>query len=52
MSTKIFRLLNDGVASQLERGRPGFAFGNAQANPGVALTPFFIGRLRSLLDAM
>ena len=51
-ASELRRLLNDGVAAQLERGRPGFAFGNIQAHPEETLTPFFIGRLRSLLDAM
>jgi len=50
-ASELRRLLTDGVAAQLERGRPGFAFGNIQAHPGEALTPFFIDRLRSLLDA-
>lgn len=45
------RLLVDGVISQLERGRPGFAFGDIKARPGEALTPFFVDRLRSLLDS-
>jgi hypothetical protein len=44
------RLLNDGVIDQLERSRPGFAFGEIKAHPGEALTPFFINRLRSLLE--
>ncbi len=51
-ASELRRLLTDGVASQLERGRPGFAFGNIQAHGGETLTPFFIGRLRLLLDAM
>jgi len=44
------RLLTDGVTVQLERGRPGFAFGDVKAHPGEALTPFFVDRLRSLLE--
>jgi hypothetical protein len=44
------RLLTDGVIVQLERGRPGFAFGNIKAHPGEALTPFFVDRLRALLE--
>jgi len=44
------RLLKDGVIDQLERGRPGFAFGDIRAHPGDALSSFFIDRLRSLLE--
>ena len=44
------RLLTDGVIDQLERGRPGFAFGDIKSHPGEALTPFFIDRLGSLLE--
>lgn len=44
------RLLTDGVIDQLERGRSGYAFGEINAHPGAALTPFFISRLRSLLE--
>jgi len=44
------RLLTDGIIDQLERGRPGFAFGDIKAHPGEELTPFFIDRLRSLLE--
>jgi len=44
------RLLTDGVIDHLERGRPGFAFGDIKALPGEALTPFFIDRLSSLLE--
>ena len=51
-ASELRRLLADGVSAQLERGRPGFAFGDIQAHPGEALTPFFIDRLRSLLEAM
>jgi hypothetical protein len=43
------RLLTDGVIDQLERGRPGFVFGDIKAHPGEALTRFFVDRLRSLL---
>jgi hypothetical protein len=49
-ASELRRLLTDDVASQLERGRPGFTFGNIQAHPGESLTPFFIDRLRALLD--
>ena len=44
------RLLTDGVIVQLERGRPGFAFGDIKAHAGETLTPFFVDRLRSLLE--
>lgn len=44
------RVLTDGVIIQIERSRPGFAFGDIKAHPGEALTPFFVDRLRSLLE--
>jgi hypothetical protein len=49
-ASSLRRLLTDGVIVQLERGRPGFAFGDLKAHSGEALSPFCIDRLRSLLE--
>ena len=49
-SDSVTPLSERGVIDHLERGRRGFAFGDIKALRGETLTPFFIDRLRSLLE--
>ena len=49
-ASSLRRLLIEDVVSQLERGRPGFVFGDVKSHPGEALTAFFIDRIRALLE--
>ncbi len=48
-ASSLRRLLTGGVITKLERGRPGYVFGDIQAHPGEELIPLFVDRLRAFL---